>query len=162
VIVLSDTSPINYLVLIGHIDVLPVLFGQVIVPPAVFQELQHARAPAAVREWTRHCPAWFEVRLPGRVDHAMQLGRGEREAICLASELGADLLLMDDRRARRFAAAQGLNVAGTLNVLEAAAQRQLLDLPDAIAKLRQTSFHVSEEILANALAADAERKRQAD
>jgi predicted nucleic acid-binding protein len=56
VIVLSDTSPINYLVLIGHIDVLPAVFGQVIIPGAVFTELQHARTPAAVRQWIAQAP----------------------------------------------------------------------------------------------------------
>jgi predicted nucleic acid-binding protein len=75
-------------------------------------------------------------------------------------ELKADVLLMDDRLGRRAAKQRGLSVAGTLNVLEVAAQRNLLELPDAIAMLQQTNFHVSETILADALAADAERRRQ--
>lgn len=48
-IVVSDTSPLNYLVLIGADDVLPALFGQVLAPPAVLDEMQHAKAPAQVQ-----------------------------------------------------------------------------------------------------------------
>jgi predicted nucleic acid-binding protein len=48
--VVSDTSPINYLIRIGEIDLLPQLFGEILIPPAVLQELQHAGAPLAVRE----------------------------------------------------------------------------------------------------------------
>lgn len=159
-IVLSDTSPLNYLVLIGHVDVLPALFGQVIVPAAVRAELQHPGTPQIVRDWLRTAPPWLVVHAAAHIDASIQLGTGEIEAISLAIELHADLLLMDDRRGRRAAESRGLSVAGTLNVLEAAAERDLLDLPVAIAKLRQTNFHVSERILARALDADAERRRQ--
>ena len=65
---------------------------------------------------------------------------------------------MDDRLGRRAAEARGLSVAGTLNVLDVAAERQLLDLPTAIATLRKTNFHISETILAELLKADAKRK----
>ena len=57
----ADTSPLNYLVLIGAIDVLPRLFEAVIVPDAVKAELLHARAPAAVRRWAAappSCSGW--------------------------------------------------------------------------------------------------------
>ena len=159
-IVLSDTSPLNYLVLIGHVDVLPVLFGEVVVPTGVSDELQRSGAPEAVRHWMASRPNWLVIRTPSRMDDSIELGTGEVEAISLAMELHADLLLMDDRLGRRAAESRGLSVAGTVNVLEAAAERNLLDLRDAIAKLRQTNFHVSEIILVNALTADVERRKQ--
>jgi predicted nucleic acid-binding protein len=69
-------------------------------------------------------------------------GAGEREAISLAQDLHADLLLMDDRDGREEAEHQGFTVMGTLRVLELAAERGLLDLPTAITKLQTTSFHM--------------------
>lgn len=61
-IVLSDTSPLNYLVLIGHVNVLPALFGEVILPVAVRDELLHPAAPEVVREWLSAPPRWLSIR----------------------------------------------------------------------------------------------------
>ena len=61
-IVVSDTTPINYLVLVGKQDILPLLFGQVIVPEAVMRELQAAAAPPEVRQWLSSRPAWLETK----------------------------------------------------------------------------------------------------
>lgn len=157
-IVLSDTSPLNYLILIGHVDVLPALFSQVVIPSSVLAELQHPGTPAVVRQYINDPPAWLVVRTATRIDPGIHLGRGEAEAISLAVELKASLLLMDDGLGRRAAQERHLAVAGTLNVLEAAAERGLLDLPAAIAKLRLTNFHMSEQLLTQILVADAERK----
>ncbi len=93
------------------------------------------------------------------MDPLIRLGHGETEAISLAVEINAELLLMDDRLARRAAESRGLNVAGTLTVLEAAAQLQIIDLPTAIGKLRATNFRVSERLLTKAIEDDAKRRR---
>jgi len=61
-LVVADTGPINYLVLIGAIGVLPELFEKIFVPAAVHDELIHADAPARVREWIVQRPDWLEVR----------------------------------------------------------------------------------------------------
>ncbi len=58
---------------------------------------------------------------------------------------------MDDRLARAHAERRGLKVAGTLNVLELAAQRQLLDLADAVRSLKATSFHIADDVVAGIL-----------
>src|SRR5712671_3181237 len=60
--VVSDTTPLNYLILISQIDLLPRLYGQVIVPTTIAIELQHLREPAAVRTWIESPPAWPEIR----------------------------------------------------------------------------------------------------
>lgn len=159
-IVLSDTSPLNYLVLIGHVDVLPALFGEVVLPAPVRDELLHPASPDVVRQWLAVPPAWLSIRQPTGTDASLQLGAGEVAAISLAMELRADLLLMDDRLGRRAAEQRGLSVVGTLNVLAAAAERDLLELTAAVAKLQQTNFHISPRILAKVLAADAERRRR--
>jgi len=50
-IVVSDTSPLNYLILTDYQDVLPALFGQIIIPQAVLNELQHAKTPDKIKSW---------------------------------------------------------------------------------------------------------------
>ena len=97
--IVADTTPLNYLVLIQAADILPNLYRRVLIPPAVKAELAHASTPAIVRAWISQPPKWVEVvslKLP--VDSALaHLDAGEREAISLASELQATLLLMDER-----------------------------------------------------------------
>jgi predicted nucleic acid-binding protein len=61
-LVVADTGPINYLVLIGAIEVLPKLFEQILVPAAVCNELSHADAPPPVRAFISRMPAWLEIR----------------------------------------------------------------------------------------------------
>ena len=74
------------------------------------------------------------------------LGRGELEAIALAQELKADALLIDDYDGREEAIRRHLPVFGTLRVLAAAADAELINLPDTVARLRQTNFRASEEL----------------
>jgi len=72
-IVIADTGPIHYLVLIGYADILPALFVKVIVPSVVLEELTHAETPPAVRSWMAQLPVWLEVRqdAPNRFDEAL-------------------------------------------------------------------------------------------
>lgn len=93
----------------------------------------------------------MEVRAAASADPALKLGSGEREAIALAEEVGADLLLVDDAKARREALRRGLAVTGTLAVLVAAAERGLVDLPEAIAALWQTTFRAPAALITEIL-----------
>jgi len=151
VIVVSDTSPVCYLTIIGCLDVLPKLFGRIIVPRAVLEELSHPAAPDAVRDLTWAPPPWLEVRSVTRQADAdaasTPLHPGEREAIALARELQADLILLDETAARQAARDLGLTVAGLLGVLAEGAERRIIDLPEAVARLRQTTFRVSPRLL---------------
>lgn len=61
-IVSSNTTPLNYLILTGLIDILPRLFNEVLIPEAVFTELQREETPEVVREWIQHRPAWLQVK----------------------------------------------------------------------------------------------------
>ncbi len=148
-IVVPDTTPLNYLVLIGEIEVLPRLFTRVFVPEIVITELQHPRAPDAVRNWaTNPSPDWLEIRNPSALEAALEfLGAGERAVIELAQEAGADAVLIDERAGRREAARRRLRVLGTLAVLDEAARLGLLDFAAALARLRQTNFRVSRALL---------------
>jgi predicted nucleic acid-binding protein len=146
-VVVSDTSPINYLVLIGHIDVLPTLFGNVLIPAAVHQELQQPGTPSEVRAWLASSPAWLVLKHAHITDPSLDLDAGETEAIALAEEVGANLLLMDERKGSREARRRGLNTAGTLAILDRADLAGLLDFEGAIAKLGATNFHLPPLIL---------------
>jgi predicted nucleic acid-binding protein len=95
-------------------------------------------------------PAWIEVRSPSVVDRSLSLGPGETEAICLARELHADAVLIDERKATKVAQQMGLTVTGTLGVLVTASQRGLLHLSDAFAALPPT-FRASEALLRSLL-----------
>jgi predicted nucleic acid-binding protein len=158
-IVVADTSPLSYLILIEQIEILPDLFGSLVAPGAVMTELSHLRAPETVRRWALAPPIWVEVRSATTRPAISHLGAGECEAIALAKELSADLLLVDDKQARRVAMEQGLSITGTLGVLGEAARRGLLDLPDAINRLRRTDFKIAESVLQIFLENDAARKR---
>ncbi len=160
-LVVSDNSPVRYLRVLACDHVLPVLFGRVLIPRAVLRELQHPHTPAVVRMGMAEPPAWLEVR--PTVDHPdaalAMLEAGEQEAIALAQELHADILLVDDGKARDVAIARGLRAMGTVGVLEQAATQGLVDLPEVLARLLTTNFRVLRSIINDALARDAERKR---
>lgn len=146
-IVVSDTSPLNYLILTGYVHLLEALYGRVVIPRAVWDELHKPGAPALLRQWIEALPAWVEVREASGPDASLNLDPGELEAITLALELQADLVLLDERRGRREAAGRGLTVTGTLGVLDAAARRGLIELSDALTRLRQTSFRAQPNLL---------------
>ena len=160
-LVIADTSPLHYLVLIERTAILPSLFGHVVIPPVVAEELQHSRTPAPVRAWMTSPPAWLEMRPPCQplVTLTLRLGAGEHEALSLARELHADLLLLDDLEAREEAERYAFAVMGTLRVLELASERGLLNFAAAITKLKATSFHMPAQLVQDMLARDAARKR---
>ena len=156
-LVISDTTPLNYLILIGHIDVLPGLFGKLLVPPAVIHEMQHSKAPAAVSAWANDLPSWIEVKAP-HTDLHLGIGAGEDEAISLAVELGDASLLMDDLKAKAAAKSRGLRTIGTITILDLADEAGLLDFEAAISLLKASTFHLEESLLRPMLARVRARK----
>jgi predicted nucleic acid-binding protein len=150
-LVIADTSPINYLILIGHIDILPSLFDRVTLPAVVRGELAHPKAPVAVRNWIADPPVWVDVRKTASAhihDASLEkLDAGEEDAIALAIEIHADLLLMDDEDGVIAARGKGLEVIGTLGVLSRAAQLRLFNLADAFDRVKLTNFRYRQEIM---------------
>lgn len=148
-IAVADTSPLCYLTLIGELELLPRLFGQVLLPEAVRAELLHDDAPAAVRAWTSNLPSWITVDSETGVAAfgLEKLQAGERAAILLAESMKADIIILDEKAARRVAAERGLRVTGTLGVLGEAATRGLVELAPAIDRLRTTTFRSSPALL---------------
>jgi predicted nucleic acid-binding protein len=146
--VVSDTSPINYLVLIELQDLLPALFERVLVPGAVRRELQSPKAPVEIRKWVMSNPNWLEYReVATTPSDLQQLDAGEREAIVLALATTTALILLDEKKGRQTARDRGLAVTGTLGVIDLAARRGLIGLADAVRRLERTSFRASPQLI---------------
>lgn len=159
ILVVADTGPINYLIQTGQIELLGQLVEKTVLPASVKVELMHKAAPEAVRTWVASPPGWVEIRAAKRLIEAKDISNADREAIALALELDATLLLMEDQQARRCANALGVATLGTVGLLEAAAERELVSLSSALEKLRATSFYITDELIENALQRDAARRR---
>ena len=141
-LIVSDASPVHYLILIQAVDVLPRLFSKVVIPDYIVSvELQNLKTPRAVQDWVRKLPSWVEVRKPSHPE-SYGLQRGEEDAISLALELNAPVLL-DEREARKVAEERGLVVVGLVGIIERAAAENLLDIRIAFAALQKTNFRIS-------------------
>ena len=159
-VVVSDTSPLHYLILCGAENILPKLFRQVVIPPTVFRELQQPNTPPPVREWAAALPAWVSVQSPKTINLTLDVDAGELEAICLAQEIHADAVLMDDRAGRNAAIHCGLAVVGTIGLLEQAAAHGLIEVPATLARLRQTNARLDPELIRAAIARDQARQQK--
>jgi predicted nucleic acid-binding protein len=136
-IVVADTAPLNYLIQIECTELLATLYGEVVVPAAVLRELESPSSPSAVRLWAGNAPKWAKV-IPDSIpsDPGLEfLGPGEREAIQISMDLGADLLLIDERKGRNEAIRRGLRTTGTLGVILTGAQAGLVDAEAAYRRL---------------------------
>jgi predicted nucleic acid-binding protein len=158
-VVVSDTSPLHYLILCGAQSVLSSLFQKVVIPPTVFRELQQPNTPPPVREWASALPPWVAVQAPKALNLVLDVDAGELEAICLAQEIKAAALLIDDRAARNAAIRCGLAVVGTIGILEQAAARGLLELPQAADRLCRTNARLDPDLIRGALERDKSRKQ---
>ncbi len=137
--VLCNASPLIALAQLDELELLRLIFGSIIVPPAVRDEV----APTLPI-----LPVWVEVRrLQNPLDvsiGAAELGRGESETLALALETGARLVLLDDRDARRLAERLNLPMAGTAKILFTAKQRGYLpSLKPALDALIALDFRLS-------------------
>ncbi|MCW5961138.1 MAG: hypothetical protein KIS76_13325 [Pyrinomonadaceae bacterium] len=145
--IVADTSPLNYLVLIDAVDVLPALFQEVVIPSAVRNELSAAGASPKLQEWMNSEHLWLKIKKIGKPDPTIRLGAGEVEVISLALKRSAQLVLLDDKPAREAAKRRGLRVLGTLGVLKLAEERSLIDFESALIKLQSTNFRISRKLI---------------
>jgi predicted nucleic acid-binding protein len=142
-IVVSDTTAITSLLQINQCDLLAKLYGDVVIPAAVRDELlaAHPDLPGFLRVRTVRQPAEVQ-RLRADID------LGEAEAIILAKELTADLLLVDETEGRRVALREGVNIIGLLGVLVQAKRKGLLSsVRETTAQLESAAeFRVAEDV----------------
>jgi predicted nucleic acid-binding protein len=149
-IVVADSGPLHYLILLDHADLLRRFYGEVIVPDAVAIELSSPSAPSIVRDWILRPPPWVKV-VPAEPSQIRaitdDLDLGERSAIALAVALHADLLLIDEAAGRAEAKRRNLRVTGTLGVLRAGAEQGLVDVPALLARLKVTGFYIDDTLV---------------
>jgi predicted nucleic acid-binding protein len=117
--IICNTSPLFYLHRVGHLELLPKLYGSITVPDAVVAELRAGRdqgedapEPSAMA-WIEVCP----VRVPQLIALINDFGPGEAEVLALALEHPGSLVIVDDRLAQTIAKGRGLRVTGTAGVL---------------------------------------------
>lgn len=150
-IVVADTTPIITLMKLNRLDLLEKLFGTVIVPNAVYEELisnsKHLEEVQVVVE----CPFLKRLEVFDRqsikiLREVVGLDAGESEAIALAEEKGAELLIIDERKGRRVAKQMELNIAGTIGILLQAFDCKILTREEILSyseKLRDSRIRIS-------------------
>ena len=163
-IIVSDTSPLSGLAIVGHLSLLHTLYGQLIIPTAVASELERGGQddPRIAQILTL---SWLEIKPPS--DHRLvdelqtvyRLDRGESEAIALALELSADELLIDERLGRREASRLGLPITGLLGVLLVAKKQGLVSAirPIVDALIDEAGFRISHQLYTEVLTVAEER-----
>ena len=166
-IVIADTSPICYLILMGRIDLLFSLFGSIYIPEAVYNELKHKSSPPSVKEWATELPEWVHViSSPGiKVDSLSHLHQGEYEVITLAESMQADLVIIDEKAGRQSAKERNLKVTGLLGIIKLASLKNLVDVSVVIEQLKATNFRISQDLLESLLLdgrSISESKQQSD
>ncbi len=150
----SNAGPIIHLSWVDHLNLLPQLFDEILVPVAVRDEVLRAApdVPGVPEIHGAFQAGWLAVRAVADPVRAEQLRAdldpGEAEAITLAEELGADLLLLDERRARAHAVGRGIPITGTIGILRKARERGLVQMVSPLLQdLRLRGFRISAELV---------------
>jgi predicted nucleic acid-binding protein len=157
-VAVSNTSPISNLAITGRLDLLRSQFSQVLIPEAVRTELErmpNLEAKASIEDALRN--GWLLCRAVANRQFAAALGndldKGEAEAIALATEIQADVLLIDEKEGRAFARQAGLVARGVLGVLiRAKAMGEIASVQAEIAALRnRAGFFIAYSLEADVL-----------
>ncbi len=155
-IIVSDTSPITNLAAIGQLDILRQLYGDIIIPTAVYNEMVGLGkvVPGMVEvqtfSWIKTLEVTDSLRVTDILENQENIDLGEAESIILALELKANLLLIDERRGRVIATSYGLNVTGLLGVLIQAKRNGLIESVKPLINelITQANFRVSNKLYA--------------
>ena len=149
-IVISDNSALSGLAEAGLLELLPRMFGVVVIPEAVHRESMDPGAPAELRRFMSQSPDWLQVEPDPEISlpETVNLDPGEAAAITLAWGHRWDCrLLLDEKSGRRVAAALGLPMTGVVGLVGDAAKLGLLEFNDAIARLRTTGFYITDQVI---------------
>jgi uncharacterized protein len=152
--VIANNTPLVALWVLGRLDLLRDLYGEVWIPRAVYEEFvatEHAQRRSALQEasWIVTVP----VSNPQHVKVYVGLDQGEGEVLALAEEYTARLVIVDERRGRRYVQRLGIPLTGTLGVLLLAKERSLVDLlSPLLAKLQDAGLYLDAALVNRVLA----------
>lgn len=155
-IVVADAGPIIHLSLIGHLELIPALYGRVAVPRRVYEEVVQSDGDLPGSEELRNA-TWadlYQSDIRPEISRLLEshLDSGEAAAIALALDLGANLVLSDDRQARLAAERLALRVQGTLGImLQAHRQGQISELASLLVELRSKGVWLSDKLIERVL-----------
>lgn len=126
------------------------------IPQAVADELSASNSPSVVKKWIALPPDWLQIQAIATPQdlELEKLDRGEREAIFLAEQQNADLVILDDKAARRLALERGLQTIGLLGILKDASRSDLVDLEIVFEQIREVGFWVAPNLLERLLKED--------
>jgi predicted nucleic acid-binding protein len=151
--VVSNTTPLIALSLVDQLPILRDLYQEILIPPAVHEEVMRGGTRAGVAElksspWIRVA----ELRDPGRADLLSDLDRGEAEVIALALESTAEAAILDEKLARRHARRLGVPLTGTLGVLLRAKKQSLIgQIRPLVERIRRGGIRLSDAVVEEAL-----------
>lgn len=151
-IVVSDTTPIISLLKINRLDLLEKLFGEVLIPKSVYEELTADKRFEEEAKTVKNTPYIKSVSVSNPeavriLRMATGLDQGESEAIVLTDELKADLLLMDEAKGRTISGQMGLTIMGTIGLLIGAYEDKIITSEETrmcIDNLQRAGRHIGE------------------
>ncbi len=153
-IVISNTSPIFYLNRLGYLELMGQLYGEIVIPYGVLEELEEGGKSGedvpAINKYK-----WIKVRrisVPSHIKIIPDLGKGEAEALSLALEEKQHLLIIDDELARKIAKLQSLKFTGTVGILLKAKKEGLInEVKPVLNQLKDVGFFLKKELIADIL-----------
>lgn len=159
--IVSNTSPISNLAKVGQLDLIQQLYGVILIPNAVYEELLDERAGETVITAVRSA-TWLEIHSVQNQELVNELrdriNVGEAEAIALAVEIEATRLLIDERLGRQAATDLGLKITGVLGILLLAKRRKTIMTVKPIMHdlIAQANFRISSQLYVEVLNAAGE------
>lgn len=150
--VVADAGPLIGLARVGLLHLLHRLYGKILIPVEVFEELQTSQdRPGALALRAAMGEGWLELAPPAKGEEleslSLALGPGEAGAILLSGQCPCRFLLLDERRGRSVAKKRGLRVVGTGGVLLAAKEQGLIvRVSDALDQLAASGYRLSSEL----------------
>ena len=146
--VVANTTPILSLLKINKLDLLEQLYGKIFIPEAVYNEIQQGKQKPHYED-LKH-KSWIEIKTlkkPKKLDIVLNLDKGEAEAILLAKEINADLIVMDELAGRRVARNIDSALTGTLGVLLKAKEKNLIrTIGTLLVELKEQGIWISPKL----------------